>query len=74
MNKELLIPIIWEDWDALDTDVVGFYDVIFYEDFGIFKKDDKYPLVCINYEKGIVTAKTTVNTRLTQKFKATPII
>lgn len=53
-HKEIIIPIFWEGWDEGDMNVTIFYNVEFYEDFGIFKKGEKFNIISIDYNKGII--------------------
>ena len=67
-SKEIVVPILWKDWDDIITNVIYYYNVKFYEDFGIFVKDETYALVIVDYENGEMRAND-----LIQKFKAIPI-
>jgi len=46
----------WEKWENFDTLVILFHYVKFIEDFGVFKKDESFYEVFINYNSGNIFA------------------
>ncbi len=51
------------------------YDVIFFEDFGIFKKGDEYAKISIDYNDGEIDAYNENNKIiLSQKYKTIPFV
>jgi len=60
-------------WDEQEVFVLSFYYVEFINDFGIFKKGDKFDSVCLDYKLGELTYFNEVdNTTITQKFTLVP--
>lgn len=56
MKNEKLIPISWNAWDSIDTLFNNYYDIEFTEDFGKFKKGEKYKTISIDYANGRIEA------------------
>lgn len=75
MNKEKTIPFQWEGWDQHDTLFMAFYNVEFLEDFGAFKKGDKFSSVSVDYGKGTIEGYDEEGTNVIakQNFVAIPI-
>lgn len=75
MNFEKTIPISWEEgWDAQDTLCLSFYGVEFTNDFGVFKKGEKYKSISVSYGEGFVEAYNEEGTEVVkfQSFKSVP--
>ena len=53
-NRELLVPIEWEDFLEKEISSCIFYDVTFYKPFGTIKIGEKFDQVYVNYVEGIV--------------------
>lgn len=53
-HTEKIVPISWDGWDDVTDFGMQFYDVVFLEDFGSVKKGEKFPLLFIDFESGIV--------------------
>jgi len=65
----------WEEWENFDTLVILFHYVKFIEDFGIFKKGEKFYEVFVNYNSGNIFAYN--NKRILEKrqlFNLIPIL
>ena len=73
MQQEKTIPFTWEGWDIQDTLMNSYYNVEFTEDFGVFKKGDKFSSICVAYDEGFVEAYDEDGQVLnTQKYTALP--
>jgi hypothetical protein len=74
MNKEKTIPFQWEGWDQHDTLSMSFYNVEFLEDFGAFRKGEKFSSVSVDYGEGIIEGydESGANVIAQQKFTAIP--
>lgn len=53
-NHEKTIPIDHQGWDG-DMDCLMFYDPVFYEDWGPWKKGDTFSMVTLDFNKRSVT-------------------
>jgi len=63
----------YEGWDGQDVLVLSFYDVEFVNDFGVFKKGDKFDSVCLDYKLGELTYfDDDNNSTIVQKFTLLP--
>ena len=73
--KEEIIPIEWSGWDEFVILSNIYYDVEFTEDFGEFKKGEKYRSAFVDYQKGLIEGYSDLGTEVvkSQKFKCTPI-
>ena len=58
MNIEKTIPFSWKSWDEQDVLANTYYDVEFTDDFGEFKKGDKFKSIFVDYGEGIIEAYT----------------
>ena len=56
MQTEIIFPLNWTAWDKQDELVNTYYDVTFTDDYGVFKKDEKFSSVTIDYAKGFIKA------------------
>lgn len=76
MIKENLFPIKWESWDTIDVLFNTYYDVEFTDDFGEFKKGEKFSSISIDYSKGIIEAYNDNGENIikTQKYGCVPAI
>lgn len=74
--KEGIIPIKWSEWDECDRLCNIYYNVTFLENFGIFKKDDKYSSICLDYANGIIQAYNEDGSKIikSQNFVAMPVL
>lgn len=73
MNTEAILPISWEGWDPGDQTEIFLGNATFLEDFGIFKKGEKYEGLFISYGEGFIEAydeEGQINKK--QNFKAIP--
>lgn len=75
MKKETVLPLTWNGWDQADVMIFQFYDVEFTEDFGTFKKGDKFSSISVNYSSGILEAYDEFGQEVvkSQKMVFTPI-
>lgn len=74
MHLEKTIPFTWKGWDDQDTLVHSYYQVEFIEDFGSFKKSDKFSCITVDYGKGFVEAYNDEGEIVKkQNYKAIPI-
>jgi len=72
MHKEEIILIQWECYDELDTFILCFYNVRFYEDFGVFQADELYSDLIVDYIIGkMYTTDVDGNELKYQYFKCT---
>ena len=58
MNIEKTIPFSWNAWDQQDVLYHTYYNVEFLEDFGPFKKGEKFSSIDVNYGEGIIESYT----------------
>jgi len=76
-HTEKLIPFGWDDWEEHDILLNSYYNVEFTEDFGEFKKGEKFSSITVDYIKGIIEAfigSPSDDLKIkTVTFKATPI-
>jgi hypothetical protein len=56
MNIEKTIPFSWNAWDQQDVLHNTYYNVEFLEDFGPFKKGEKFTSIDVNYGEGFIEA------------------
>ena len=75
LHKEKTIPFQWENWDQHGTLFMAFYNVEFLEDFGAFKKGDKFSSISVDYGKGTIEGYDEEGTNVIakQNFVAIPI-
>lgn len=75
MIIEKTIPFQWVGWDQHDVLFMAFYDVEFVEDFGIFKKGEKFDSISVNYGEGWIEAydSTQIEPVKKQNYVAKPI-
>lgn len=52
----MLIPITDDGWDSIDEMYLSLYDVEFTDDFGSFKKGEKFSILDIDFENGKLRA------------------
>lgn len=73
--QETIIPFKWNGWDEVDILMNTYYGATFTEDFGSFKKDEKYSSILVDYQKGLVEGYNEEGTEVirSQKFKCSPI-
>lgn len=73
--KEEIIPFEWSGWDEVNILVNIYYDVEFTENFGSFKKDEKFRSISVDCQKGLIEAYSEDGSEVirSQKFKCTPI-
>lgn len=73
--KEEIIPFEWSGWDEVSILMNIYSDVEFTEDFGSFKKDEKFRSILVDYQKGLIEAYSEDGSKVirSQKFKCTPI-
>lgn len=72
------LPISYIDWDEGTTTLFHFYECEFLQDFGKFKKGEKYENISVDFDNCFVEAyeeiKGNSNPKITnQKFKMIPI-
>ena len=79
-NIEKTIPFTWERWDLQDVLVHTYYEVEFVEDFGKFKKGEKFSSIDVYYDRGLIETYSDEedeygNLKLlkSQEFKAMPL-
>ena len=69
-----VLPISFEGWDDIDTLAFNHYNAEFTEDFGVFKKGQKFDSLMVDFEKGIMEAYDQDGEVLAkQEFKLAPI-
>lgn len=75
MIKENLFPLTWKGWDHIDMLFNTYYDVEFTDDFGEFKKGEKYSSISINYSEGFIEAydENGENVVKKQKYGCVPV-
>ena len=71
MPREIILPIKWEDWDAITNDSRLFYNVEFLEDFGIIPKG-KYKSTAVFYDDGFIEVYEGEDVIFVQHFKCFP--
>ena len=52
MHTEITIPFTWDGWDKNDILCNQYYNVEFTEDFGTFKKGEKFNNLSVDYGAG----------------------
>lgn len=75
MNKEIILPFTWDEWDQNDVLALQLYNVTFTEDFGVFKKGEVIKCLSVNYGTGIIEDFNEDGTKVMRKqlFKAIAI-
>ncbi len=53
-TKDNLFPIAWGDSEFVNIINTSYTDVIFLEDFGVFKKDEEVPYLLADFDKGLL--------------------
>ena len=73
---EKIFPITWKAWDEVGILTNQYYDVEFIDEFGEFKKGDKFKTITINYSEGIIEAYNESGKDIikTQNWTAKPIL
>ena len=72
--QEVIIPLKWNGWDEVDILMNIYYNVTFTGDFGVFKNEEKFTSVLVDYQKGVIEGYDDAGEVLkTQKFKCLPI-
>lgn len=75
MHLEKTIPFTWKSWDEVDQLVHSYYDVEFTEDFGSFKKGEKFSAMTVDYGLGKIEVYNNEGTNIVKKqnYKTIPI-
>lgn len=75
MINENTIPFSWEEWYPQDTCVNTYNNVVFTDDFGVFKKDEKIKCLTVDYGKGFIESYNEDGSEVDKKqfYKATCI-
>lgn len=75
MHLEKTIPFTWKGWDEQDQLIHSYYNVEFTEDFGVFKKDEKFSCITVDYSLGKIEVYNDEGTEIIKKqiYKAIPI-
>jgi len=73
--QEITIPFKWQGWDQCDILFNFYMGVEFTEDFGVFKKGERFESISVDYSKGIIEAyeENGESVIKTQKMKFLPI-
>ncbi len=74
-KKEKLFPFTWNEWDSIDILYNSYYQVVFLEDFGIFKRGERFTSVSVDYSKGIIEAYNETGDKVekTQAYRCFPV-
>lgn len=71
MRRNSALPFAWEDDDRHEG---YFYNVVFEEDFGVFKKDEEIGRLYIDFEEGYMACENeNYEINSIQNFKLTPL-
>lgn len=74
--QEKILPLQWESHDYHGDNCYTFYDAVVTEDFGAFKKGEKFGDLTVDYYKGTIEwdndAKVDLNRNRIQHFKCVP--
>jgi hypothetical protein len=54
MTKHEMIPFEYEGYDAVMDFDAQYYEVVFLEDFGLFKKGTKTDCLVVAYSRGVI--------------------
>ena len=75
MIQEITLPIKWVGYDQHEEMIFSYYEAIFTEDFGIFKKDELFSVISVNHREGIIEAYDDTEMRIlkTQEFVGKPV-
>lgn len=72
---ECTIPVSWRGWDQLDTTCFSFYEVLFRDDFGVFKAGETVSCLTVDYSAGTLIEYDEGGTKLRkQSWTAVPVV
>jgi len=51
-----MLPFKFQSWDSQDILYITYYNIVFNEDFGSFKRDEPFSSIDVDYQKGHMIA------------------
>lgn len=54
LHREKTFPLAWAEWDIQDDFTTTFYNCVFTDDFGPFKKGETVNTVMVDYSAGLL--------------------